>query len=162
MAQDLRGDDYIDSRDVIERIEELESELQDVHDKEFDEWLEARGEGTSADDEDKEVPTKFDEWLRWVHDGGPSHLYWEEVDEYLDLIELRDQAQGYGDWDHGETLIHESKFKEYAEQLAEDIGAIDRHAAWPLTHIDWEAAAQDLRADYMEVEFNGDTYLMRF
>jgi antirestriction protein len=33
---------------------------------------------------------------------------------------------------------------EYAEHLAEDMGAIDADASWPCQHIDWERAARDL------------------
>lgn len=56
------------------------------------------------------------------------------------------------------TLILESTFVLYAEQLAEEIGAVDSDASWPNTYIDWEAAAEALAMDYTEVEFDGDTY----
>jgi hypothetical protein len=63
--------------------------------------------------------------------------------------------------DNEPMMIAESDFVEYAQELAEDIGAIDRNAKWPLHHIDWAAAAEDLKQDYQEVEFDGDTYLVR-
>ena len=59
---------------------------------------------------------------------------------------------------HGATLISESYFVKYAAQYADDIGAIDRNASWPLTHIDWEAAAEELKSDFTTVEIDGDTY----
>lgn len=59
------------------------------------------------------------------------------------------------------AMIHERYFTEHAEQLADDIGAIDRDAGWPLTYIDWEAAARDLKVDYTEVTFGGHTYYWR-
>lgn len=159
MAGDLRGDDYIDSRDVIERMEELESELTDAHDDEYDEWVNS---DRVPDDEGDEVPQSFDGWLKWVHDTGPGHLYWDEVDEYLALKGLTDEARDYSaDWVHGEQLIRADKFAEYAEELASDIGAIDRNARWPLNHIDWEAAAEELKIDYTSVDFDGTEYLMR-
>lgn len=65
------------------------------------------------------------------------------------------------DWFYGATLIRESYFKEYAKELAEDIGAIDPSASWPLTCIDWEQAADELKMDYTAVEWNGDTYYVR-
>lgn len=34
--------------------------------------------------------------------------------------------------------------EEYAENLADDIGAIDGDAKWPMMYIDWERAARDL------------------
>lgn len=48
-----------------------------------------------------------------------------------------------------------------AQELADDIGAIDSNAKWPLNHIDWEAAAEELKMDYTEVNFNGTTYYIR-
>jgi antirestriction protein len=43
--------------------------------------------------------------------------------------------------------------KDYAEELADDIGAIPDDLSWPLTHIDWDAAARDLEYDgYRERE----------
>jgi len=51
---------------------------------------------------------------------------------------------------------------EFAENLAEDLGLIDRDARWPNTHIDWEAAAEDLFMDYFEVEApGGGIYVFR-
>jgi hypothetical protein len=78
------------------------------------------------------------------------------------LTALINEAEGYaGDWQYGATLIRDSYFVEYAEQLAEDIGAINREAAWPARHIDWEAAAGELRMDYADVDFDGVTYWVR-
>jgi len=159
MAGDLRGDAYIDSRDVIERMEELESELTDAHDTEYEEWVDSE---KVPDDKSDEVPAKFEDWLHWVNDTGPAHLYWDEVDEYLALRDLAEEASPYSaDWRHGEQLIRADKFAEFAEELAYDIGAIDRNANWPLSHIDWDAAAEELKQDYTSVDFDGTEYLMR-
>lgn len=59
------------------------------------------------------------------------------------------------------TLIAESYFETYAEELAEELGMIQQDAGWPSRHIDWEAAANELRQDYNEVELEGHTYLIR-
>ena len=78
------------------------------------------------------------------------------------LEEFADEASGYApDWHYGETIIHEDYFVAYAEQLADDIGAINKEAEWPLTHIDWEAAADELKMDYSVVGFNGFNYYIR-
>ena len=97
--------------------------------------------------------------------------YLEGYDEVLDdderqeLEELRELAsEGEGassEWTHGETLIRESYFVEYAEQLADDIGAIDSNAGWPTCHIDWDAAAASLKMDYTSVDFGGVEYWIR-
>lgn len=62
----------------------------------------------------------------------------------------------------GEALINDSYFQEYAEQLADDIGAIDRHATWPLNCIDWERAADELKNDYTSVTYGETTYWVRY
>ena len=85
----------------------------------------------------------------------------DEWDELQALKQLAEQGESSRDWRYGETLIRDSYFEEYAQQLAEDIGAIDRNANWPLGHIDWEAAAEALKQDYMEVDFSGVTYYIR-
>ena len=78
------------------------------------------------------------------------------------LEAFAEEASNYApDWHYGETIIHEDYFVAYAEQLADDIGAINKEAEWPLAHIDWEAAADALKTDYSEVEFNGVTYYIR-
>ena len=75
---------------------------------------------------------------------------------------LADEASGYAaDWPHGETLIRDSYFKDYAMELADDIGAIDNNASWPLTCIDWDQAARELQMDYSAVDFDGVTYWIR-
>lgn len=106
--------DVIDSRDVIQRIADLEE-------------IEQRD-----DDEQAELDA---------------------------LKALQEEAEGYApDWEYGASLIRDSYFTEYAEQLAEDIGVIDRNASWPACHIDWEAAAESLKQDYTEVDFSGVVY----
>ncbi len=92
-----------------------------------------------------------------LQDGGDS------LDEELKaLLALQEEAEGYSeDWKYGSTLIRDSYFKEYAQDLADDIGAIDRQALWPLTCIDWDQAARELQMDYTSVEFDGITYWVR-
>ena len=59
------------------------------------------------------------------------------------------------------TLIAESYFETYAQELAEDIGAIPSDLQWPVRHIDWEAAADELSQDYSEFDFDGGAWLIR-
>lgn len=117
-------DDVIDSRDVIERIEELEDQFADLED-----------EG-----EDK-TP--------------------EDVEELVALKALAKEAEGSPDWAYGETLIRDSYFQDYAEELAEDCGMIAEGANWPNTCVDWEQAAEELQQDYMSVDFDGVDYWIR-
>jgi antirestriction protein len=113
-------DDVIDSRDIIERIDEL-VEL-----------------------------SKGEDWTV------------EDNDELTALQALAAQGADYApDWEYGETLIRDSYFKEYAQELADDIGAIDRDAKWPTNCIDWDQAARELRMDYTAIDFDGVTYWVR-
>jgi hypothetical protein len=82
----------------------------------------------------------------------------ENGEELAALHALSDEASGYADWTYGASLIRDSYFEEYAQELADDIGAIDRNANWPLNCIDWKRAARELRMDYRAVEFDGVTY----
>lgn len=78
------------------------------------------------------------------------------------LKALAEEAEPYAaDWRHGETLIRRSYFVRYAEELADDIGAVNTKAGWPNNHIDWEAAARELEQDYTTVDFGGIEYLIR-
>jgi hypothetical protein len=130
-------DDIIDSRDVIKRIEELESDRQALVDA---------LEGVQTE-EDK---LALEEW-----DNG------DEAEELKALKALAEEASGSGDWGYGESLIRDSYFEQYAQELARDIGAIAVDVEWPLMHIDWEAAAAALKQDYTSVDFDGVEYWIR-
>ena len=91
----------------------------------------------------------------------------EDREELATLVGILDDLKGNGgdeqwrgDW-YPTTLIRETYFEDYARELAEDIGAIDKDAAWPARHIDWEAAAQELLQDYQETDIEGTTYYYR-
>ncbi len=145
-------DDIIDSRDVIARIEELEAELAERHEagqfaSSFDDWI--------ANSRDNSNPI----YAAFPDDG---HDVQCDIEELYKLRALAEQASGYAaDWQHGETLVRDSYFETYAQELAEDIGAVDRNASWPNTCIDWEQAARELQMDYTSVDFDGVTYWIR-
>jgi hypothetical protein len=91
----------------------------------------------------------------------------EDTERAQELRELLDELRGNGGDEQWEghwyplTMIRDSYFTEYAEQLAEDIGAINESAEWPNNCIDWERAARELQMDYTPIEFNGVTYWVR-
>jgi hypothetical protein len=127
------SDDIIDSRDVIARMDYLRS---------------------FCEDEDGEILTP--------ETAPEDHANMDEIEEYAKLQALCDEAEDYSsDWKYGATLIRDSHFQAYAQDFAEDIGAIDRNAEWPLGCIDWEKAADELKSDYTAVEFDGVTYWVR-
>ena len=85
----------------------------------------------------------------------------EDIEELEALNKLAEQASGSADWTYGETLIRDSHFRDYAEQLAEDLDLIKINTSWPRTSIDWEQAAEELQIDYTNVDFDGVEYWIR-
>lgn len=138
------GNDLIDSRDIDERIDELRASL----------------DGTPFGGEDYDAAT-----LKRVHEETPEEWRtvadWDDDDvrELVELLEFKEAAEPCtSEWKYGATFIRDSYFREYAEQLAEDIGAINSDAGWPNNCIDWEQAANDLLADYSTFTVGGCTY----
>lgn len=91
------------------------------------------------------------------------------ADERNDLMvelkaiqEVKAEVEGYAseDWEHGIQLIAEADFIEYCQDLLEDCGEIPPNLP-PYIAIDWETTADNLRADYSEVEYEGAIYLFR-
>lgn len=82
----------------------------------------------------------------------------DELEELGSLRALLHEIADFGDPDDGVYLISESSFAEYAQELAEEIGAIpDNNHTWPTYCIDWEWAARELAHDYSMVKW-GETY----
>jgi hypothetical protein len=152
MSDPTNCDDVIDSRDVIARIEELESERNDLEAaaQEADDALENATEGVNRSYLESAQLTAALALRDWDVDNG---------EELKALQGLESQAEGYCDWRHGATLIRDNYFESYAQEQAEDLhGDKVRHAQWPFNCIDWEQAANELQQDYTAVEFDGVTY----
>ena len=89
------------------------------------------------------------------HDGkGLVREYGLEGD--FDLVPSFVHYPGYG-----AEMVDADQFQDYAEQTAEDIGAISRNAQWPLSFIDWERAADALAQDYALETLDGHDYYVR-
>lgn len=137
-------EDMINSSDIIERISEME--------------LEATG--------------RWEEATEFPEGEGPSygeladvdHCAWldpEDADELRALRALAEQSEGYAaDWHHGETLIRDSYFLIYAQELSDELHG-ETDMSWPFTCVDWEMAARELKMDYTSVDFDGVTYWIR-
>lgn len=93
---------------------------------------------------------------------------WDDEDQarYDALLEfesdLGHELRYFGD-NLEPTMILESTFDLYAEELASDLGYMsdERTSSWPFNHIDWDAAAAELKHDYSSYEFDGETWLIR-
>lgn len=84
----------------------------------------------------------------------------EEEDELKALKAMAEEGEGYGEWNDGETLIRESYWVEYVEELLKDIGDLPKDIPWYIV-IDWEATAENIGQDYTTLDFDGVTYYMR-
>lgn len=126
-------DDVVDSRDIVARVAELVEER--------DAYTEDQPNG----------------WWPGV--------YPEEFRELQQLTELLGELRDVGgdSPEDGMTLVRESHWVNYAQELAEDVCEIDfSQLTWPLTCIDWEQAADELRMDYTTVTWDGvDFYVGR-
>ena len=135
------NDDVIDSREIIERIAELQAMNGDDYGPEGLEDTETVLESSLLDD--------------------------DERDELSALEALASCASEYvEDWEDGATLIRDSYFEDYAREYAEECGYMEtargqRGISWPFTCIDWEQAARELQSDYTSLEFAGVTYWAR-
>jgi hypothetical protein len=158
----------LDTRDLRKRLSELED--YETAFKEAEEKYEEAQAALSAHIETVRPTTKKegsawdDEWselLRAVEEA-KAEMDSAALDmEEGELAQLREMESEIPEWRHGETLINDSYFESYAQELAEDTGAIDSNATWPLNHINWEAAAEDLKSDYTPIEYDGETYWYR-
>lgn len=85
----------------------------------------------------------------------------EGGEEYAMLVAFAKEASDYAeDWQYGATLVHESYFEKYCEEMVKDCGDLPQDIPWYIV-IDWEATANNMRQDYTEVELDGETYLIR-
>ena len=183
MANDFNSsDDIIDSRTVIAKVEELESDIDDLE----VEIGELEDERCNKDDEIDDLSTDVGslhyekdkleiEELQTVmvvlrDDINSIDSRIEELktdlselkDELKPIKEFADDGEAYAsDWIHGATLINESYFEKYAQELAYDCGDISQDANWPANCIDWEKAADELKIDYKSIEIGCEMFWVR-
>lgn len=174
--------DRFDSRDVIERWEELDRDhgaLQDAVDeaaghledaqtkveetKARIQAMEDAGDMESEDYEEEQgnftiYENELAENEEALKEAEKDLEEWTDYEEWFQLKEFVEEAENVTDWIHGAMFIADDSFEDYAREFAEDIGAIKRDMAWPCNHIDWKAAAEQLQADYQEYTVNGSTY----
>ena len=146
----------LDTRDLYKRKCELES-LRDAVTTAREELEEAKANlaESTEETEDKEAVSDAE-----------SNLEVAESDfgdeEKAELEELETLENEVSEFMHGETMIPENDFEDYAREMAEDIhGKAIREATWPFNCIDWTEAAEQLQQDYATVEYQGESYYVR-
>ena len=143
---------YIDTRDLIEERDNLKEQILDDFNDRFN---------TELDD--------FDEIETYLNDEASENIdeeerdnfksYWE--DELVQIIEIDKVEYEVGsEFKYGCTLIEEDDFEDYVKDMLIDCGYISKDfPTW--IEIDWEATAENVRQDYSELEYKGDTYYFR-
>jgi hypothetical protein len=122
MTKAINTPEYIDSRDVIARIEDLE-----------------------RDEESLDT---------------------DEIEELVELRKLAKECENVADWQYGESLIREDAFTDHIKELINDCYDLPKEfnsGEWPWRYvkIDYEAAAEEAKADYTEVTYKDENYLIR-
>lgn len=90
----------------------------------------------------------------------------EDEKEFKLLESLLEELKGMGgdeqwkgDW-YPITLIRDSYFKDYTEELCKDVGYISSDfPSW--IEVDWEATADNVQQDYSSIEIEGVEYWYR-
>lgn len=143
----------LDTRDLQERLEELQGLKEAVEDarRTVEELL-------AVDASEKTETWEAD--LDDAHDSLENAESAFSSDERDELAELETLADEVSEWSSGNQLIPEDDFEDYCQELCEDIGDIPKDLPSYIV-IDWEATAQNLKADYSEIEYQGTTYLYR-
>jgi hypothetical protein len=137
--------DYIDTRDLIEKRDELKQQILDS----FLETFEHYEDQTECFDdilfEEEEIQDWKEDWL-------------DEITEICEIEKIEDELGS--EFEYGVTLVHEDYFEEYTEELLIDCGYISKDfPSW--IEIDWEATANNVKQDYTEIEYQGETYYGR-
>ena len=137
----------IDTRDLVEKREELQTNLVDS----FNEYFE-----TKIGD--------FDELIEHIDNSDN-----EDVEEWRDdkvydfehIDEINELEDEISEFSFGETLILEDDFIEYCEDMLEDYYNLRDVPGFIKNNINWEGVASDLSVDYTNVTYQGVSYLVR-
>jgi hypothetical protein len=152
---------YEDARQFIaDQIRQAAEHIEsDEEAKPYEEAAERWEDAASADEaEQGETIGNYHYWIAKAEEP------FEDCSDALEFETLKtfaDEAEGYApDWTYGATLVRDSYFTTYAQELCEDIGDVPRNLP-SYIEIDWEATARNIRQDYTSVEFDGVTYWVR-
>lgn len=90
----------------------------------------------------------------------------EDSEELAFLLAIQDEADCSPDYIYGESLISEDYFTDYIQALIEDCYELPEGlntGRWPFNHMqmDYEAAAEEAKQDYIEFSVDGYSFLIR-
>lgn len=142
---------WLDLEDYSDR-EEFDAACRELHQDEsdpelmFQDWEDIPEGRVSESHLDEGVW----DWLELDEDDREMLAAWFELGRGDDIEEAREAFQGVWDTE-----------RDFAENLADDIGAINDNASWPYTCIDWERATRELMYDYSSTRRDKGLYIFR-
>ena len=137
---------YLDTRDLETTREELKQQILDSFLETFPQYEEMTESFEDIRFEEEEIES-------WKSD-------WEE--ELKQIEEIDTIENECSEFSFGETLIDEDDFEEYCQEFIEDCGYISKDMPMIISNnIDWAGIADDMKQDYSEIEYQGNTYLYR-
>lgn len=135
----------LDTRDLSKRREELKEEILDSFLENFPHYQEMTESFEDIRFEEEEIES-------WKED------FEDELKEIEEIDTIENELGS--EFDYGVTLVDVDDFEEYVEDLLDELGYIPKDfPSW--IEIDWEATANNVRQDYTEVEYQGNSYLGR-
>lgn len=135
----------IDTRDLLEEREDLKTTILFDFNEVFPQY------GTDDFDSILFDEEEIQDW---------KEIWAEELDTIKRIDSVEDEVGS--EFEHGVTLIEEGDFVDYCKELVSDLGVLPSELPFYIeSNIDWEGVAEDLKADYSELEYEGNTYLFR-
>lgn len=135
-------DDYSDAESLTEEIREFHSDEEDPELMIQDTDLEYKICDLDESYSEAEIQEYYDrlDAIELSHLDIDVVAAWLENGMEFDIEEIEDAYSGKFDSD-----------KDFAENMAEELGYFDKNISWPHTCIDWKRAARELMYDYFEV-----------
>jgi hypothetical protein len=150
--------DVIDSRDIEERIDELavtkEALEKEVHEAEVAlAYVQLNMEGEEKEENiQDDLDTAKEALKEWEDDV-------DEGVEYETLLAFKRDV-GSSEWDSGVTLVRETYWVDYVEEMVKDIGDMPSKIPDYIV-IDWDATADNVKQDFSIADYDGVTYYYR-
>jgi len=137
---------YIDTRDLETTREELKQQILDSFLETFPQYEEMTESFEDIRFEEEEIES-------WKSD------FEDELKQIEEIDTIENECNEFS---FGETLIDEDEFEEYCQEFIEDCGYISKDMPMIISNnIDWTGIADDMKQDYSEIEYQGNTYLYR-
>jgi len=135
----------LDTRTLIEERDTLKQNILDSFLEEFPQYEEMTESFEDIRFEEEEIESWKDGWYTEL-----------EVIEAIDNLENEISSS---EWDYGINLIEEDDFEDYCEEFVDDCYGLRDVPQLIRNNIDWSGIADDMKQDYSEVIYQGNTYL---